>query len=199
MEPQWNLAWWNLPQNLLAAQHGSDPENQRESETWATLVKLWWSLGGTPVEPCMVEPSAEPFSSSTRIWPRKPERVRNVGNLGKTLVEPWWNPWWNLPQNLLAAQDGSASENHRESESNSAPKPLLWLKTPKLWLLGKNNFVTADISKYFQRRLLEAKIDLVIKYRNLYNTKVSGSVLPYTNRTELTVCFLSPLAETPSS
>ena len=44
------------------------------------------------------------------------------------------------PRNLLAAQHGSAPENHRESESNSATKPLLWLKTPKQLLLGKNNY-----------------------------------------------------------
>ena len=37
----------------------------------------------------------------------------------------------------MAAQEGSASENHRESESYSTPKPLLWLKTQKLLLLGK--------------------------------------------------------------
>ena len=66
-------------------------------------------------------------------------------NLGETLVQPWGNlgetlaeRWWNLLQKLLATQDGSAPQNHRESESNSAPKPLLWLKTPKLLLLGKN-------------------------------------------------------------
>ena len=43
-----------------------------------------------------------------------------------------------LRRNLLAAQDGSAPNNHKESKSNSAPKPLLWLKIPKLLLLGKN-------------------------------------------------------------
>ena len=52
----------------------------------------------------------------------------------QTSLKKWWG---HLPQNLLAAQDGSAPENHRESESNSAPKPLLWLKTPKLLLLGQ--------------------------------------------------------------
>ena len=64
-------------------------------------------------------------------------------NLGETLMEPWWNldrtlvePWSNLPQNLLAAQHGSAPENQGEPESNSAPKPLLWLK---LLLLGNKN------------------------------------------------------------
>ena len=54
------------------------------------------------------------------------------------LEEFWWNlgaePW----RNLLAAQDGFAPENHREPESKSAPKPSLWLKTPKLVLLGQN-------------------------------------------------------------
>ena len=48
-------------------------------------------------------------------------------------------PWWNLPRNLVTAQDGSVPENQRESKSNSAPKPLLWLKTPKLLLLGKKH------------------------------------------------------------
>ena len=39
--------------------------------------------------------------------------------LAGTLVEPSTEPF---------GADGSAPENHRESESKSAPKPLLWLK-----------------------------------------------------------------------
>ena len=75
-------------------------------------------------------------------------------NLGKTnSAKPWWNhgetfaePWSNLPRNLLAAQHGSAPENHGESESKSAPKPLLWLKTQTLLLLvlfPNKNFMSA--------------------------------------------------------
>jgi len=64
------------------------------------------ALGGTLVEP---------FGSPTRICPRKPKR--NLSNLGKALVEPWWNPWWNLPQNLLAAQHGSVTEHPRDHEA----------------------------------------------------------------------------------
>ena len=56
-----------------------------------------------------MEPSAKRFGSSTRTRPRKPERLRNLGNLGKTLVEPWWD----LPQNLLAAQHGYAQKPER--------------------------------------------------------------------------------------
>ena len=33
--------WWNLPRNLLAAQDGSAPENQRHHETWRDLVEPW--------------------------------------------------------------------------------------------------------------------------------------------------------------
>ena len=89
-----NVKNWNKPKEYPqqhGAQHTFAPENQRDHETWAILVHLWW------------------------------------------------NPWCNLPQNLLAAQYGSAPENHRKSESNSAPKPLLWLKTPKLLLLMRKN------------------------------------------------------------
>ena len=93
-EPWWNLlaaqdgsapenqrdyeTWATLVKlwwNLLAAQDGSAPENQRVHETWATLVKLWWNPGRTLEEPLM-EPSAEPFSSPRRICPREPQRVR---------------------------------------------------------------------------------------------------------------------------
>ena len=35
---------WNLPQNFLAAQDGSAPEDQRLHETCATLVEPWWNL-----------------------------------------------------------------------------------------------------------------------------------------------------------
>ena len=41
----------NLPQNLLAAQNASAPEDPRDHETCATLVKSWWNLGETLVEP----------------------------------------------------------------------------------------------------------------------------------------------------
>ncbi len=149
VKPWWNLDWWNLPRNFFRTfwqpktiQNGRAPENQRDNETCATLV----------------EPSAEPFGSPRRS---APEDQRD----NATLVKPWWNlgetlvkACCNLPQNLLAAQDGfapedqrhhetgaslvehgrPAPENRRESESDSAPKPLLWLKTPKLLLLGKN-------------------------------------------------------------
>ena len=76
--------------------------------------------------------NAEPFGSPRRICPRKPKTPRNLNNLGGTtkLEEPWWNldgtfrgtlwqPKTDLPQRTI------------ESESNSAPKPFLWLKTPK--------------------------------------------------------------------
>ena len=126
--------WWNLPQNLLAVQDGSAPEDQRHHETCATLVEPWWNLGGT-------------FHRT--FWQPKTDLPQKTRDTMK-LAQPWWNlgetlvePWRNLPQNLLAAQDGSAPENHRESESNSAPKPLLWLKTPKLLLLGKKAEVDA--------------------------------------------------------
>ena len=43
--------WRNLLQNLLAAQDGSAPENQRHHETWRTLVELWRALAGTLLGP----------------------------------------------------------------------------------------------------------------------------------------------------
>jgi len=68
---------------------------------------------GDKFKEVMGEPSTEPFA---------PENQRH-SETWRTLVKPWWN--------LLAAQGGSA-------EGNSAPKPLLSLKTPKLVLLGKS-------------------------------------------------------------
>ena len=126
--------WWgNLPRNLVAPQNRSAPEGQRDHETCATLV----------------EPSAEPFGRTRRS---APEDQRDNETCA-TLVKPWWNlggtlvhPWWNLGETLVepsAEPSGGPRricprEAERESESNSAPKPLLWLKTPKLLLLGKN-------------------------------------------------------------
>ena len=43
--------WGNLPQNLLARQNGSAPEDQEDHETWS-LVEAWFTLGGTLVKPC---------------------------------------------------------------------------------------------------------------------------------------------------
>ena len=57
------------------AQHASAPENSRDHEPWATLVKLWWT-SLEPLVKLLVGPSAEPFGSSTRICPREPQRVR---------------------------------------------------------------------------------------------------------------------------
>ncbi len=124
--------WWNL----LAAQDGLGSENQGHSENWRNMANLggtwgkpWQKLGGTFRE---------------TFWQPKtdlPQRTRNATKLGETLAEPWWN----LPRNFLAALDGSAPENHNESETYSAPKPLVWLKTPKLLLLlGKNGIKWAE-------------------------------------------------------
>ena len=129
--------WWNLPRNLLAAQDGSAPENQRHCETWRTLV----------------EPSAEPFGSPRRICPREPETLRNLENLGGTFRGTFWQPktdlpqrtrdttklgepWWNLPRNLLAAQDGSAPENHRVQKL-FCPETLPMAENPKAIAVGE--------------------------------------------------------------
>ena len=98
-------------------------EDPKANTVWEKCEKRVEGNGDKCKE-VMGEPCAEPF---------------------RKLTQPSWNPGgtsakpgWNLPRNLLAAQDGSAPENHTESKSNSAPRPLLWLKTPKLLLLGKN-------------------------------------------------------------
>ena len=78
VEPTSMKPWWNLPQNLLAAQGWICP---REPET---PRETWWNLGGTFVKPwwnlahgrTLVEPSAEPFGSPRWICPREPQRVR---------------------------------------------------------------------------------------------------------------------------
>ena len=96
----------------------SAPEDQRDNEACATLVKPWWNLGVTLVglpqnllaaqdgsapedqrhhETCatLAEPSTvtEPFGSPRRICPRRPETPRNLRNLGETLVQPLVEPW----------------------------------------------------------------------------------------------------------
>ena len=160
VKPWWNLGeslaepWWNLGGTFCGTlvEPCAEPFGSPRRICPTKLGEPWWNLGESLAEPWwnMVEPSAEPFGSPRRILLREPETPRNLETLGRTLVEPWWilgrtlaepstEPWWNLARNLLAAQDGPAPENHRESESYSAPKPLLWLKTPKLLLLGKKD------------------------------------------------------------
>ena len=114
-----------LPQDLY---YGWRPQSWR---CWGKMQKIVEELEDKLKE-VMGEPSTEPFGTPLDL----PQKTREIPKLAQpsTLVKPLWN----LPQKLLAAQDGSAPENHRESESNSAPKPLLWLTTPKLLLLGKN-------------------------------------------------------------
>ena len=59
-----------------------------------------------------------------------------------------------LSRNLLAVQDGSAPESHRESESNSAPKTLLWLNTQSFCCWGNTmsprwlQYVVMDLGTY---------------------------------------------------
>ena len=87
-------------------------------------------------EPRKKEPFLKQQSFERQMWNLgKTNSAKPWWNLDETLVEPWQDlggtfaePWSNLPQNLLAAQHGSAPEN--------APKPLLWLK---LLLLGNKN------------------------------------------------------------
>ena len=101
------MAWWVV---FCASEvYGWDM-----STTHATLTQERdWE---TNVEKSWQNPRKDLFWSFWAIWERKTE---------------------HLPWNLLAAQDGSNPENQRDSESTPAPKPLLWLKTPKLLLLGK--------------------------------------------------------------
>ena len=127
----------------------------------------------THAKNCLGEHSKEPFARRKSFAAKYPRRQTlhsaprpglwlNTPKL--TLLGKIAKKRWNLPQNFLAAQDGSAPEdqrhhetcatlvepvepfgsqdgpapeNHRESESNSAPKPLLSLKTPKLLLLER--------------------------------------------------------------
>ena len=79
-----------------------------------TSVKPWWNLGEPSTEPF----KTEPFGSPRGIRPREPEAPRNLKNLGGTLAHPCWNLGGTLvPQNLLAAQDGSVAEDHRHHET----------------------------------------------------------------------------------
>ena len=93
----------------MASQDGSVLEKQRHC----------YNLGRT-----LAEPSA----------PEGQKTPQNLPKLGASLLA---EPWWNLPRNFVAAQDTSAPENHKESERNSAPTPLLWPKTPKPLPLGR--------------------------------------------------------------
>ena len=81
----------------------------------------------------LTKPSTEPFGSLRWICPIRPERQRNL------------EPWWNLPTLV-------------EPSAELFGKPLLWLKTPKLLLLGK---YYEDIGKnHFFSRPWEAILSL---------------------------------------
>ncbi len=109
---------------------GNPPENLFWSTShWLQMIVLNWE---TCREEQLSEPSNEP---SLKQQPFAPEHRKRLGG-------------WNLPRKLLAAQDRSAPENHRESESNSALKPWLWLKTPKLLMGNKNRERRANKCDY---------------------------------------------------
>ena len=106
--------WWNLPRNLLAAQDGSGPWNQRHHKAWRTLVEpclleLWRNFGGT---------------LCGTFWQPKMDLPQGTRDTTK-LEEPWWNlACWNFggtlvepSAELLAAQDGSAPGNRRHHEA----------------------------------------------------------------------------------
>ena len=52
---------------------------------------------------------------------------------------PQWKPHFFQPTNQ-PTNPQFTNQTNKISPKNSAPKPLLWLKTPKLLLLGKNIF-----------------------------------------------------------
>ena len=97
-----------------------------------TLVEPRWNLGGA-------------LANLPTLWKPKtdlPQKTRDTTKLD----EPWCGTFRGT---LWAAQNGSAPENHRESESDSAPKPCLRLKTPKLLLLGNDHDGSTKWPNYY--------------------------------------------------
>ena len=90
-------------------------------------MKPWWNL---PRDLLAAQDRSAPENQGHHETCRTSlEPWRNLGgtlvNLGGTFRGTFWQPKTGLPP-----------ENHRESESKSAPKALLWLKAPKLLLLA---------------------------------------------------------------
>ena len=142
MEPRWNLGGTlvNLPQdlltrNLLTAQYGSAPEDQRHLTTSATLVEPWWDA--TKLEELWWN---LPRNLSAAQYGSAPEDQRHLTTSAK-LVEPWWDAtkleelWWNLPRNLSAAQYGSAPEDQRHLTTSAKLVEPWWdaTKLEELW------------------------------------------------------------------
>jgi len=68
----------------------------------------------------MANLSAQPFLGTKGIRPRRPKII--------IVVEPWWN--------LVAAQDGSAPENHRVRKQ-FCPEAFTMAEDPKAIAVGK--------------------------------------------------------------
>ena len=75
-------------------------------------------------------------------------------------MEPWRNPWWNLPQNL---------PTRPKVRICPLRTILLWLKTPKLLLLGE--------------KLLNMKMEILLLKENSYISYTSSYVVGFASQT----------------
>ena len=153
-----------------------------------TSVKPWWNHGGGAFRGTFWQPNTD--------LPRKPETPRNLEKLGGT----WWNPggtlpgpWWNLGGTFRGtfwqpSTDLPQRTSQGESESNPAAKPLLWLKTPKLLLLGKNDslsfkwyFIPDNYHQMLKRMRHCARLSLLQKGCNRRTTKFHRGLMMRTH------------------
>ena len=157
----WTCQWYSLPfclrlrvpfvgASLLVEARRGFTAGPREWNDAERLLFTWWVVfcasevygWDMSTTHATLTPERDWETNVEKSWRTPKDLFWSDGHLGEkrgTLVkhETLAEPSWNLPWNLLAAQDRSNPENQRESESTPAPKPLLWLKTPKLLLLGK--------------------------------------------------------------
>ena len=98
--------WWNLPQNLLAAQDGSAPEDQRHHETCATLAKPWRNLGGTFRGTLAAQDGYGPEN----------HRESEGNSAPKPLL------WLKTPKLLLLGKNQQRAQNWLENDTNMQEK-----------------------------------------------------------------------------
>ena len=106
--------------------------------------------------------------------------LRNLGSLGSlegTLGTFTWEPWEPLLGNLYLGTCtwnlGTLGESVLEL-LRSAPKPLLWLKTPKLLLWGNKTICVTETSltKLYVKAKNCSKKSSIFRYLQTFMTKM---------------------------
>ena len=107
-------------------------------------MRRWYNLGGTWMEPCWNLAGTLRETFHRTFWQPKTDLPQRTFKGTTKLGEPWWNlgetlePWWNLGGTLAEPSTEPLGAPKGICRIEPSAKALLWLKAPKLMLLGKN-------------------------------------------------------------